>query len=175
MKTVVIYKSKTGFTKKYANWIAECLSADIIDAKKGNIDLLATYDTIIYGGGLYASGINGVKLITQNFDKIKTKKIIVFATGASPAREEVDKDVKEKNFTQAQLEKIKFYYLRGGFDYSKLNVFDKFLMSLLKWMINRKKREGLTQDEIGMMAIYNKPTDYTREAYIEDLITYATS
>ncbi|GEA31640.1 flavodoxin [Clostridium beijerinckii] len=37
MKTVVIYKSKTGFTKKYAKWIAEELSAD----EKG---MLAIYD-----------------------------------------------------------------------------------------------------------------------------------
>ncbi len=29
MKTIVIYKSATGFTKKYAQWIAEALSADL--------------------------------------------------------------------------------------------------------------------------------------------------
>lgn len=50
--------------------------------------MLATYDTVIYGGGLYASGINGVKLITKNLDKLKNKKVIVFATGATPTRQE---------------------------------------------------------------------------------------
>ena len=34
MKTVVIYKSRTGFTKKYAEWISEELSADIFDVSK---------------------------------------------------------------------------------------------------------------------------------------------
>ena len=40
MKTVVIYNSQTGFTKRYANWIAEESNADCFElneAKKKNI------------------------------------------------------------------------------------------------------------------------------------------
>ena len=99
MKAVVIYKSKTGFTKKYAEWIAEDLLADIFDVSKVTINMLTEYDTIIYGGSLHAVGINGVKLITQNIDKLKDKKIVVFATGASPSREDVINEVRDKNFT----------------------------------------------------------------------------
>lgn len=76
MKAVVIYKSKTGFTKKYAQWIAEDLSADIFEVSKVNMNMLNSYDTVIYGGSLYAVGINGVKLITQNIDKLKDKKLV---------------------------------------------------------------------------------------------------
>ncbi|MDF2884179.1 MAG: hypothetical protein K0R54_4746 [Clostridiaceae bacterium] len=172
MKTVVIYKSKTGFTKKYAEWIAEDLSADIFDASKVNINMLDAYDTIIYGGSLYAVGITGVKLITQNIDKIKDKNIVVFATGASPSREDVINEVKNKNFTPEQQKYIKFFYLRGGFNYSKLNPFDKFLMTLLKWKMKSKKKEELTSDEIGMLAIYDKPVDYTMRKNIDSIIDY---
>ena len=143
MKTIVIYKSKTGFTRKYAEWIAEDLSADTFDISKVTINILTAYDTIIYGGSLYAVGIIGVKLITQNIDKLKDKKIVVFATGASPSREDGINEVIDKNFTQEQQKYIKFFYLRGGFNYSKLNLFDKFLMTLLKWKIKNKKQEEL--------------------------------
>ena len=78
MKTVVIHKSKTGFVKKYAEWIAEELSADIFEASKVTSDMLTAYEIVIYGGGLYAVGINGVKLIKQNLDELKNKKVIVF-------------------------------------------------------------------------------------------------
>lgn len=37
MKTIVIYKSKTGFVRKYAEWISEELSADIYDVSDVNI------------------------------------------------------------------------------------------------------------------------------------------
>ena len=35
MKTVVIYNSQTGFTKRYAEWIADALDADICSAENG--------------------------------------------------------------------------------------------------------------------------------------------
>ena len=172
MKTVVIYKSKTGFTKRYAEWIAKDLSADIFDIKKVNINMITKYDAIIYGGSLYAVGIIGVKFITKNIDKLKSKKVVVFATGASPSREEVLNDVINKNFTTEQQKYIKFFYLRGGFNYSKLNSFDKFLMTLFKWKIKDKTQEELSSDEIGMLAVYDKPVDFTLKSSIDKIITY---
>ena len=49
MKTLVVYTSQTGFTKKYAGWIAEEMNADIYDlndAKKKGDDFFAGYDAI---------------------------------------------------------------------------------------------------------------------------------
>ncbi|SHJ81941.1 Protoporphyrinogen IX oxidase, menaquinone-dependent (flavodoxin domain) [Clostridium amylolyticum] len=170
MKAVVIYKSKTGFTKKYAEWIAEELHGDIFDVSKADINMLEDYDTIVYGGSLYASGILGVKFILKNLDKLKDKKIAVFATGASPSREEPINEVRDRNFTKEQQEQLAFFYLRGGFDYTKLNVFDKFLMSLLKWQLKKKKE--LTLDDRGMLAAYENPIDFTRKKNIEELIAW---
>lgn len=177
IKTLVMYKSKTGFTKKYAEWISEELSADIFHASKVTTNMLSAYDSVIYGGGLYAVGINGVKLITQNVDKLKGKKVVVFATGMSPSREEGVNEVINKNFTLEQQKNIQFFYLRGGFEYQKLNVLDKVLMTLLKasikWKKQRKKK--LTSDEIGILEIFDKPTDYTRRDKIDEIIAYVTS
>lgn len=173
MKTVVIYKSKTGFTKKYAQWIAEELSADIFELAKVSADIFTDYDTVIFGGGLYAVGINGLKQIISNFDRLKGKKIIVFATGASPSREEVINEVRNKNFTSEQQKQIKFFYLRGGFDYSKLKLIDRFLMTLFKRKL--KKTKKLTSDERGMLAAYDIPVDFTRKKNIDELISYVNS
>jgi menaquinone-dependent protoporphyrinogen IX oxidase len=170
MKTVVIYKSKTGYTKKYAEWIAEELSADIFNISNIEISKLSSYDNIIYGGSLYAVGILGIKLITKNLDKLKNKKIIVFATGASPSKEENINEVKNKNFTEEQQKYIRFFYLRGGFNYSNLNIFDKALMMLLKIKIKMKKE--LTSDEKGMLACYDRPVDFTRRKNIDEIINY---
>jgi len=175
MKTVVIYKSKTGFTKKYAEWIAEELSADIFNASDVDINMLNEYDTIIYGGSLYAVGIIGIGLIKKNINKLKDKRLVVFATGASPSRDNVINEVINKNFTVDEQKYIKFFYLRGGFNYNKLNFFDKFLMKLLKLKIKNKKQEDLSADEKGMLAIYDKPVDFTDKKNISKIITYVSS
>lgn len=173
MKAVVIYKSQTGFTKKYAEWIAEELAADIFHVSEANIDMLQNYDTVIYGGGLYASGINGVKFITENSDSLKGKKVIVFATGASVGRAEEIEGVKNKNFTAEQQEYIKFFYLRGGFNYNKLSPVNKILMTILKWKLKMKK--DLTPDERGMLASYDHSVDFVKKKNIQELVAYANS
>lgn len=170
MKIVVIYKSKSGFVKKYAEWIKEELSADIFDAENITVDKLLDYDTIIYGGGLYAVGINGIKIITKNFNKLKDKKIIVFASGASPYREEVISEILNNNFSLEQQKYIKLFYMRGGFDYSKLTLIDKVLMKLLKFKL--KKKSELTADERGMLKAYDNPIDFTNKKNIKELIQH---
>lgn len=174
-KTVVVYKSKTGFAKKYAVWIAEELSADLFEAAQVTPDMLAAYDAIIYGGGLYISGINGVKLITKNPNKLAGKRSVVFASGATPGRKEEIDEIRNSNFTPEQQERIRFFYLRGGFDYRRLKLFDKVLMTLLKWKMSMKRQAKLTPDEKGLLAAYNRPVDFTKKKNIEPLISYIRS
>ncbi|MBM7614117.1 flavodoxin domain-containing protein [Alkaliphilus hydrothermalis] len=173
MRTIVIYKSKTGFTKKYAEWIAKDLAGDLYEASKATENMLESYDTIIYGGGLYASGINGVKLIQKNLNVLKEKKVIVYATGASPGRKEEMEGVVNRNFTVEEQKHIQFFYLRGGYNHRLVKSFDKILMALLKFRLKSKKQ--LTPDEKGMLAAYDMPVDFTRKSNIEALVHYASS
>ncbi|NLY76426.1 MAG: flavodoxin [Firmicutes bacterium] len=177
MKTVVIYKSKTGFTQKYAEWIAEDLSADLFEVSKVNSSTLTKYDTIIYGGSLSATGIIGVKFLKKNIDKLMDKRVIVYACGASPPNEDVLNEVMTHNFTSDQQKHIKVFYVRGGFNYNKLPPFDKVLMTLFKWKIILKKsiKKKLNSDEIGMLEAYNKPVDFTERSNIEQIVTYINS
>ena len=173
MKTIVIYKSKTGFSKKYSEWIAEDLSADIVEYSEFDTNMFKDYDTILYGGGLYAVGINGIKLLKKNLSKLKDNNLIVFATGASPGRTEEIMEVKNKNFTSEEQKYLSFYYLRGGFDYDKLKFADKILMKLLKLKLKRK--DNLTPDERGMLRAYDKSVDFTLRKNIKDIISYVNS
>jgi menaquinone-dependent protoporphyrinogen IX oxidase len=177
MKTIVIYKSKSGFVRNYAQWIAEELSGDIFEVSKVNSNMLATYDTVVYGGSLHAVGIIGVKFIKKNIDKLKDKRLVVFASGASPSSEEVIKEVRNNNFTKEQQKDIEFFYLRGGFNYNKLPLYDKILMTILKWKIKIKKKQKkeLIPDEIGMLAFFDKPVDFTKKKNIYEIVSYINS
>jgi len=173
MKYLVVYKSKTGFTEKYAKWIAKELSADIHSYKEVNEENFKDYDVIIYGGSLHAVGIEGIKLIKDNWNQLEGKILVVFAVGATPYREDTVEEIKNNNFSGEQLGKIQFFYLRGGFNYNKLPLIDKFLMKLLQLKLKRKK--SLTADEKGMLNAYNKPVDFTRRENIDDIIFFIRS
>lgn len=169
-RVIVIYKSKYGSAQRYAQWIAEEVKADLFERSQITLEDILQYDTIVYGGSLYAVGILGLSLIKKNFDKLKGKKVIVFSVGASPAYPGAIEDVKNNNFTEEMKEKVHFFHLRGGFNYEKLNAIDKILMYLLKKKLEHKKHDELTNDEKGMLASYAHPVDWTNKKSIDPIV-----
>ena len=141
MSTIVIYKTKYGATKKYAEWIAEELGCDMVDAKDIKIDDILKYDTIIYGGGLYAEIINGVHMLTKNMDKLKDKKIAVFTTGLTPTdcRDYYDKMVIEKNFKLGVPENVKLFNYVGKMLVSELSLVHRTALKTLKKLMQGKE------------------------------------
>ena len=172
MKKIVIYKSRTGFTKKYAEWIAEDIKADIFRVQDIKKDTLMDYDIIIYCGGLYAGGILGFSFIKKNFNDLTNKKIIVVAVGATTTGKEAEKEVKNKNFPPVMNNKISFFLLRGGLDYKKMKISDKFLMWLLVKSLKLKKYDDLDDDSKGIIATYGKVVDFTNRNTIKPIIDF---
>ncbi len=170
-KIAVVYKSEYGSTDKYAKWISEELCATLIEQSKAKLEDLLNYDVIIYGGGLYASGINGVSLITQNFSKLKEKKLIVFTVGLSSTQDEkIFTPVKNHNFSPEMQLKIKFFHFRGGMDYKKLSFIHKGMMAMLKKSVEKK---GIKDDEQKLfIETYGKSVDFSDKETIAPLIEY---
>lgn len=173
MKTIIAYRSKTGYTKKYAEWLSEELHCDCI--KNPSLSELLPYDTIIYGGGLYIGKINGIGLITKNFNQLKNKQLIVFAVGMGPGRDEELKTLWKNNLPVKEMsDAIQTFYLRGGFDYQKLSLINKFLMYGLKKM-HLERIKNPTEDDKGMLAMYDVPQDFTDKKSLDKLLTHLSA
>ena len=172
MNAIVIYKSKYGSTKTYAQWIAEELDCEAVDAKEVKIDDLLKYDTIIYGGGLYAEVISGVVLITRNIEKLAGKKIAVYSTGITPLkyREYYDKLVLEKNFTPQVLEKIKVFNFLGKMILDELSLPHRTALKTLKQIMTSKKEPN--EMEKLLIELCETSGDFTDKDAIKDLINY---
>jgi menaquinone-dependent protoporphyrinogen IX oxidase len=170
---VVVYSSISGFTKKYAEWIAADLAAKAIPLRDFNSQAAACNDIIVYGGSLYAAGVRGLKKFKKKVRALENKTIVIFACGASPDRPDIIEDVKKHNFTEQEMARYPFFYLRGGFDFKKLDPFNKMLMALMKWVLTTKKTR--TEDEEGMLAAYDHPADFTRKEHIAKLVDFCKS
>ena len=170
MKAIVVFKSVSGFTKRYAEWIDEEFGADLCRAGKADKADLMEYDTVIFGGCLHAVGISGIGLIKGNLDALVGKSIVVFAVGASPWSEAIVEELEERNFTKDERARIKLFYLRGGFDLGKLGLPYRILMILFKFLLKMKK--GKTADEEEMIRAYANPADFTVKGNIGGLTDY---
>ena len=65
-KGIILYQSKYGATKKYADWLKEETGYDCIETKQAKVSLVQEYDVMILGGGVYASGIAGLGFLKKN-------------------------------------------------------------------------------------------------------------
>ena len=173
MSKIVIYKSRYGSTKAYAKWIAEELGCEAVEAKTVKAEDLERYDTIVYGGGLYAEIINGVSLITKNLDKLSDKKIAVFSTGITPldCREYYDTYVIEKNFKNGVPENVRIFNFMGKMILDELTFPHRAAIKTLKKIMSGKAKP--TEMEILLAELCDADGDFTDKNAIKDLVEYA--
>lgn len=131
--------------------VAQELKCDLFDTNKVKDDMLVDYDIIIFGGGLYASGINGIALIKSSFSSLRDKDVIVFTVGLADPEKSDFTSLIDKNFTSEMKERVKVFHLRGGMDYHKLSFVHRTMMAMLKSMISRKPEKDLSEDDKGIL------------------------
>ena len=76
-KGIIIYQSKYGATKRYAKWLQEATNFQCIETSKADINEVLKYETIIFCGGIYASGIAGLSFLKRNVSKLEDRKIVI--------------------------------------------------------------------------------------------------
>ena len=172
MNAIVVYKTKYGSTKTYAEWIAEELSCEAVDVKDTDIQKLSEYDAIIYGGGLYAEVINGVTIITKNLDKLKDKKIAVYTTGITPldCRAYYDTYVVEKNFKEGVPENVKLFNFLGKMKMEELSLVHRTALKSLKKIMSSKKNPS--EMEKMLVDLCDADGDFSNREDIKELIDY---
>lgn len=174
-RTVVIYESKYGYTRKYAQWIGEALSCPVLERREMHPRNLTQYGTVIYGGGLYAGGISGIKFITKNWGILSEKDVVIFTCGlADPENPENIANIRKslgKIFTKEMIEHVRLFHLRGGIDYSRLSVIHRSMMSMLRQMLLKKDDRELSEEDRQVIETYGQCLDFTDHESIRPLVT----
>lgn len=144
MKLLVVYQSKTGFTEKYAQWIAKELRCEAKRVKTVTEQDIASSDIVIHGGWILGGMINGLEKVR----KMSPRQLVVFGVGSmEEGREE------ENIIALNHLEETPFFYMRGGMDPKKMGFFQR-----------------MTVKAVTKQAVQYE--DHTDKKYIAKLIEY---
>lgn len=169
MKGIILYQSKYGATARYARWLSEATGFSITETKKAKLGDVKQYDTVVLGGGLYASGISGISFLRKNAEELKDKKIIVFCVGASPYSEEGLAEVKARNMKGA-LSGVPCFYCRGAWDFEKMGTIDKTLCKMLRKSVEKKPPEEHEPWEKALMEVGATSCDWTDRKHLEPIL-----
>ena len=180
-KILVLYKSKHGSTKRYAEWIADALDAEIVPASPRTFrdwsEQIRTYDMLIYGGNINGQGINGLESFRAYLRKEHIDRpVTYFCVGSYPPFESTLQTHLEMNFVgEDDLSLIHLFYFRGRLDYLGLDWLEKRLMGGLFKAIEKKYPEDRTDVEAELLEAYYDDVDWSKKEYIDPLVEYVKS
>ena len=169
MSGIILYQSKYGATRKYAAWLSEKTGFPMMETKTAKIADVQQYDTVILGGGIYASGIAGLAFLKKHIAALAGKKIIVFCDGASPYEERAFREIVEHNM-KGELSGIPCFYCRGAWDLEAMNVVDRNLCKMLRKATAKKDPAEYEAWEAALMAAGDAPCDWTDPQYLEPVL-----
>lgn len=169
MSGIILCRSKYGASAKYAEWLSQETGFKVIDTKKADIKEVEKYDTIVLGGGVYASSIAGISFLKKNIGVLKGKKIYIFACGMAPCSDEVFGILKEHNL-KGELADIPLFYYQGIWNIDDLSFTDKAMMKLYIKMLEKKDPAELKSYDRPMMEVKDKKCDWTDKKNLGPLL-----
>ncbi len=111
MRTVIIYSSMLGTTRKYAMWLREALEADLSKANAGRRSPL-DYDLIIVCSPTYMGQIKLLGYLKKRWTILQGKRVIMLAVGMAPP-ESPDSRRSYEKIPEEIRNKIKYFKLPG--------------------------------------------------------------
>lgn len=173
MKAVIIYNSQTGFTKRYAEWIAEETGADCFEWKEAQKNNFDSYETIVFGGWACAGGISKLSWFKKNMEKWEGKKLVAFCVGGNPEGSTEMEATLKSNFTEKELQKVKIFYFPGGMNYEKMS--GTFRMMMKMFVKALKAQKNKTEKDEEMIKVMSSSYDISDKKYIKPMVEYLLS
>ena len=175
-KTLVIYSSKYGHTKKYAQWLSEALNADICENKNLKNEMLNDYAVIVFGSSLYAGKNKAALLLRKHFEQIKDKKVVLFTCGLGSVDNPFDianiNRALDRVITPEIRSRIKIFHVQGGIDYKNLSILHKAMMKFVHSKVSRKPENERNEEDREFLATYGQKIDLSDKKMLAPVIQY---
>ena len=169
MSGIIIYKSKYGSSKKYAEWLSEKTGYKYIEISKVKTDNLKNYDTIILGSGIYMSKLSINKFVENNFDFLKIKNTFVFGVGLCPYEDANIQTIKNNSFNHISFN-LPFVYCRGSINIDSMKFLDKILCKMLKKAVLNKPASDRNLLESTIAETKEGDNDWTDKNFLNPIL-----
>ncbi len=173
MNAVVVYRSQTGSSKRYAQWLAEDLSCDAVPLEE--LDrAAATCDLVVLCSWFHAASIMGAKQFRTYMAAHPEKRYAVIAVGATPMPEEdyppeEHEETFRKSFPADTYADLPWCYCQGDFHFEKLGFSDKLMMRAYFKMLDASAHKGSKRDAVALAGM-KAGMDCCDRTYLEPLV-----
>ena len=171
-KQLIIYGSRYGSTKRYAERLAEMTGIAAVEYTKAKD--VGDYDRVVYLGGIFAGGVLGLKKIVAKMNP--RQELIIATVGVT--------DPQESAYFESIRQSIKgqlpedlyreenVFHLRGAIDYNHLSFGHNLMMKMFHSMMLKKPEAELTADAKTMLETYGRQVDFVDFNTLQPIADY---
>ena len=165
----VVYATKYGHTKQYADWMKEEAGADIFVSTSFTPTKALEYKAVVFAGGVYGDKILIMDWLKKNLGQVNVNKIIIAAVSwYCNDSEEAKARLIAENYPEQFKNVVPLVVINSGIDKKKTSVMDKAQLLAAQSAIN--KREVRSADDINALAIIKGYSDSTSKDNLKSLI-----
>lgn len=175
MQTAIVYCSQTGYTQKYADWLAEDLGCEAVPYADKTRVVLSEIDLLVFCSWFHAASIKGAKWLKGVMRDYPDLRVVVLATGATPmpcdaGEATMIEGAFRHTFPETEYPDLPHFYCHGGFDYDRLGTPDKIAMRMF-FKANAKTAET-DPKAAEMLRVMKDGFDGTKRKYLESALAY---
>lgn len=170
MEKIIIYGSKYGTTKGYAEKLSELTGISCSGCR--DIKNMQGCKLAVYLGGLYAGGVMGLKSTLKLLPE-SAELILVTVGLADVSDEENVRRIRaslEKQMPEELYRKALLFHLRGGIDYGALSMKHRLMMAALHKSLKNMPEEKQTLENREMLETYGGKVNFVDFATLEPVI-----
>ncbi len=160
MRQIIIYGSRYGSAKRYAERLAELTGFEAVahSAAKN----IGSFDRVIYIGAIYAGSVLGLKSSVKKMTE--KQELIVVSVGLTDTADQTNIG-NIRNTIKSQIpahfyNENRIFHLRGAIDHNQLGFFYHLLMRMIHSKASKTPAEELDATAKAVLETYGKRVDY---------------
>ena len=160
MNKIIVYASRYGSTRRYADKLSELTGVEAVDYSK--VKDISAYDKVIYMGSILAGTVTGLK---KTVSKMKAGQELVIVTVGMLDPKDPETVTGLRSNIKQQIpadfyDESRIFHLQGCIDYPNLNLSHRMLMSMMHSMASKKPESELDAVSRTVLATYGQRIDY---------------
>lgn len=175
MACLIIYGSRFGSSKLFAESLSSKLNADKVDANDVTDEQVNQYSVIILGICLLEGQLQNARKMREWIEAYPNKKWIIYISGFSNPTMSDYKKILAEYFSKEMIATIPIFYLQCTIGHKRLELMQSVIQRLQTEQNNgiTLDRIQLTQDELELMAQYGTTYDRIQENELVPIIIIA--
>ncbi|MGZ8543648.1 MAG: flavodoxin domain-containing protein [Flavisolibacter sp.] len=147
MKGIIVYETKYGATRQYAEWLGEDLKLPLAIAKEVPANRLQSFDFVLIGTPVYMGKLRIKNWLKKGVKSLAGKKLVLFIVNDTSPDEQLKREKFIVSSVPPELRHLAgIYFLAGRLRHKDLTWLDRLLLKVGERTLTPEKRKAIHHD-----------------------------